>query len=202
MNISIDTMNRPSWDEIFIDTCRVISKKSCCLKVNTACVITYNTQIICHGHNGTFSHDIECDAHWYGYFLRNVYDGTSSSILYNEYCIYCVDILRILRLGGDINKLAAFHCWIHSDEFRILHRKWSYDNEVHAECNALAYLSKFDTRKCIMYTLYSPCDACAKEIINYKNVISEIRYLYLYHRGENSIRRMSDHGVICTQLNL
>ncbi len=195
-------MDRPSWDEIFIEICHTISKKSCCLKIHTACVITYNTQVICHGHNGTFSNDTECDIYWYGYFLRNVYDGTSGNINYNDYCWYCKDIIRILRLGGDIDKLSSFHCWIHTNQFRTLHREWSAINEIHAECNALSYLSKFDNRKCIMYTIYSPCDSCTKEIINYKNVISEVRYLYMYHRGENAIQRLRKHGVICTQLNL
>jgi len=73
------------------------------------------------------------------------------------------------------------HSWKNTDgtinqEFRILHRKWSEENEVHAERNAFNFASKYGiaTENAEMYCTLSPCTGCIKDII-----MNKIKRLYI-----------------------
>ncbi|NMC60764.1 MAG: dCMP deaminase [Candidatus Methanofastidiosa archaeon] len=62
------------------------------------------------------------------------------------------------------------------------HHKWSKDNEVHAEMNAVAFAAKYDigVEGCDMYVTISPCNDCLKNLI--PAGIKNIYYLYLYDK--------------------
>lgn len=92
----------------------------------------------------------------------------------------------------------SFADWCKTDEFRSLHRKWSLANEIHAEANALKWISRKDTKDCVMYTLYSPCDLCAKDIIAHN--IKTVYYKHLYKHGEESLKKLDKYGVKCIKL--
>jgi len=64
----------------------------------------------------------------------------------------------------------------------IEHSKWSSDNEVHAEMNAIAFAAKHNVEvdECDMYVTISPCNECLKNIS--MTGIKNIYYLYLYDR--------------------
>lgn len=86
-----------------------------------------------------------------------------------------------------------------TDEFKTLHRPWSKIYESHAESNALRYINKRDIDDSYtLYTLYSPCDLCAKEIISYG--IKHIKYLYKYPSGENALNLLKDKNISCIQM--
>lgn len=55
---------RPSWDETFMDICRVIAKRSTCLKLQTAAVLVKDTNIVSIGYNGTPSKMTHCNVHF------------------------------------------------------------------------------------------------------------------------------------------
>lgn len=57
-------MERPSWDMIFLEICRVISARSTCCKYKTACIIVRDRNVISIGYNGTPSGAIHCDEYW------------------------------------------------------------------------------------------------------------------------------------------
>lgn len=48
----IDIDHRPSWNEYFIVTSYLISKRSSCERLNVGCVIVQNNRIISTGYNG------------------------------------------------------------------------------------------------------------------------------------------------------
>lgn len=172
-------LNEPrlEWCDFFMHTVDALRKRSCCLKLKTACILTSGTQIISMGYNGTFSGEVECIDYWYSMYKHRAKK------------FFVVD-------GNNYND-TGFVKWLATDEFKDLHREWSAANEIHAETNALAWITPRDNRKYIMYTWYSPCDACAKEIIKYKKVIKTVYYKHMYKRGHDALKRLKDHGIIC-----
>ena len=92
-----------------------------------------------------------------------------------------------------------FNEWLETHEFKKLHRDWSIANEIHAEANALKWISRADTSGCILYTLYSPCNACAKDIIAHG--IKTVYYRYLYKHGNEAISTLEKLGVYIMQIN-
>lgn len=64
------------------------------------------------------------------------------------------------------------------------HHKWSSDNEVHAEMNAITFAAKRGDRLngCDMYVTISPCNYCLKNIV--MTGIKNVYYLYPYDKVE------------------
>ncbi|MDD5006236.1 MAG: cytidine/deoxycytidylate deaminase family protein [Candidatus Omnitrophica bacterium] len=52
---------RPSWDEYFIDTARLISTRSTCLRRKVGAIIVKDRRILATGYNGTPSKIKHCD---------------------------------------------------------------------------------------------------------------------------------------------
>lgn len=46
-------MERPDWDEYFVDIAKLTSKRSNCIKRKVGCIIVKDTRIISLGYNGT-----------------------------------------------------------------------------------------------------------------------------------------------------
>jgi dCMP deaminase len=87
-----------------------------------------------------------------------------------------------------------FDIWVQTDDFKKLHREWSYKHEIHAEINALNWISKNDVNDdYVLYTYYSPCDHCAKTILSYG--IKTIKYLFLYPSGDKALDLLKEKGV-------
>lgn len=63
---------------------------------------------------------------------------------------------------------------------RVEHSKWSGDNEIHAEMNAIAFTAKHNTEMngCDMYVTISPCNDCLKNLT--MTGIKNVYYLYRY----------------------
>ncbi len=128
-----------------------------------------------------------------------IVDGTQIiSIGYNgtqSHCIECSDYWKEYHKDKD---LSIFEEWIQSDNFKDLHREWSKKNEIHAESNALTWISKRLVNNYTLYTLYSPCDLCAKEILNYG--IKNIYYRYQYPSGKDSLKLLEGKGIVIKQV--
>lgn len=161
-------MPRPTWHEVFMNQLTSLSMRSCCLKIQTAALIAIGRRVISFGYNGTFSKQIECNAYWRHYY-------------------------------GELVTECSFNQWLESDDFKNMHREWSKHNEVHAEANALSMIAKYDiTDDHVMYTLYSPCDACTKTILLYG--IKHVYYKKEYARGSNALNRLRAAGIIVTKI--
>lgn len=64
---------------------------------------------------------------------------------------------------------------------------------IHAEINALIKCDYNYPKKKKMYLTLSPCDVCAKAIVNAG--ISEVIYSKLYSHADNSIKILKDAGI-------
>lgn len=160
--------SRPSFPQLFMNICEMVAERSLCVKIKTASIVVKGSQILAIGYNGTQSGAVECDEHW-----RNIW------------------------LSEGMDQKRTFEEWIQTNEFKDRHRIWSIAEEIHAEANALAWISKRDVlahaHDYIMYTLYSPCDTCAKTIINHG--IKKLYYRKVYKHGSNALVRLRDFGV-------
>ena len=65
---------------------------------------------------------------------------------------------------------------------------------IHAEINALIKMDYNNPCKKKMYLTLSPCEVCAKAIVNAG--IDELIYSELYVHGKNSIRILNDAGIL------
>lgn len=92
---------------------------------------------------------------------------------------------RIISMGYNGTPPGLPNC---SDVFdkdnfeRADHVRWSDDNEVHAEMNALMFAAKHNVEVdgCDLYVTISPCNECLKNIC--MTGIKNIYYLYKYDR--------------------
>ena len=50
---AMSELERPSWDEYFMEIATVVSKRSTCLRRSVGAVIVKNRQIVATGYNGT-----------------------------------------------------------------------------------------------------------------------------------------------------
>lgn len=169
---------RPLWDQVFSEILEVIAKRSLCLKMQTSALVVRGSQILSIGYNGTFSKHEECCDYWMDYYK----DAGS------------IELYGTTGMSGK----PAFEQWLNSEVFKKAHRDWSRDHEIHAEANALKWISKNDIRDCVMYTLHSPCDACAKDIIAHG--IKTVKYKYKYKHGDKALVTLRNAGVQCEQL--
>ena len=169
-----DTRSRMPWKSVFINICDTLRKRSVCLKYQTGAIVVKGTQILSIGYNGIASKQEECSHYWENYWNRNI-SGVS------------------------------FDDWIRTDEFRNLHSKWSVMNEIHAEVNALNWISKGDIDNTYaIYTYYSPCEQCAKQILSYgiTQVFYCIKYLGRSASSTDGIKFLQDRGIHCEQLQV
>jgi len=52
---------RPSWDEYFLNICRLVATRSTCLRRRVGAVVVKNKQILATGYNGAPTGIIHCD---------------------------------------------------------------------------------------------------------------------------------------------
>lgn len=89
-----------------------------------------------------------------------------------------------------------FAQWIETDEFKKLHREWSKSYEIHAEANALRWVANAGDN--VLYTLYSPCHICMKDIISHGCKI--VYYKYRYKHDNDSCEILQSVGIKCIQI--
>ena len=180
-------MERPTWHETFSDMCRTVLKRSTCIKYQTSSIIVKGTQIIAFGYNGTASGSIECNDYWKSYHAAR-----------------CIKNTRHTRSGARGARGAhGFDRWIKTREFKELHSKWSVIHELHAEMNALQYITKKDIDDtCAMYTYLSPCEQCAKHILAYgiKTLYYQIEYCGKVKGIISGLEYLKNNGVSCIKL--
>lgn len=127
-----------------------------------------------------------------------------SSCLKHKVAACVVRNTQIISIGYNGTAAGQPECcdlWdVNHPDFKEQHRKWSAANEIHAEINALNYVSKFSSFDCNLICLYLPCVACAKHISGHS--IRTVCY-YDYHSKEHveqSKKILSDAGVNIVRL--
>lgn len=159
---------RPEWDEIFIEMCFTLAKRSTCLRIQTSSIITKNNVIVSIGYNGSTPNSIHCNDYWFGEFNKT---------------------------AGTTNATTTFPEYVLSDEFYKNHHEWSNVNELHGEMNAILQAGKngISLENSTIYTIYSPCINCAKCIISAG--IKKVIYNKLYKRDGRGIEFLKNNGI-------
>ena len=131
-------MNRPSWDDIWIDFAHTISLRSPDPKHKVGAVIVNeeNTQVLSIGYNGD-------------------------------------------QKGGKNQRDSM---------------KQGQSGFIHAEINALIKCDYNNPKKKKMYLTLSPCDVCAKAIVNAG--IDEVIFSRKYEYSEEALNILNDAGII------
>lgn len=164
--------SRPSWDKTFTDILFTIAQRSCCVKYKVSSILVRDQQILSIGYNGTLPNAVECNQYWSEWFY----------------------------LSGEFKKHLSFDNWIQTKKFKEMHSEWSKINELHAEANVLASISKKEVQQNdVIYSMYAPCENCAKSIVYHG--IKNVKYIYEYSRPDG-INILKNNGVNVTQINL
>ena len=195
-------MERPLWEQTFMNMCKDIAKRSLCIKYQTSALIVKGSQIASFGYNGTASKKDECYSYWKKYY---------DNLQINDKNI-CITKTRKRKKEQSNNKLTIrlikknkipFDEWIKTQEFKDLHSKWSIIHEMHAEMNALQWISKSDVDDTYsIYTYMSPCEQCAKHILAYgiKTLYYHIEYCGRIKGDIGGIEYLKNNDVKCIQI--
>ena len=111
---------------------------------------------------------------------------------------------RIISMGWNGVASGQVHC---SDKFSgkeenydVKHVKFSTENEIHAEQNAIAYAARsgISTHNADIFVSYSPCDMCAKLIV--AAGIKKVYYITEYDRSVTGINFLKNNNIYCEKI--
>lgn len=87
-----------------------------------------------------------------------------------------------------------------SQEFRIAHKTWSIEHELHAEQNCVLWAARegISTKGSHLYCIFSPCINCAKVI--HMAGITEVYYKNIYESDKSGIVYLSENGILCNKI--
>jgi dCMP deaminase len=215
--INNNLIDRPNWNNTYMDVCEIISKRSTCSRLQTGSIIVKDNNIISIGYNGVPSNQPHCCDLWYHFYMFIITKNKSDSIINinNLYKLYIKDNKEIknkeiiINMYNDFiinmnfidNKLLEFKSYfefIKSNLFADLHHYWSLKNENHAEINAICKANN-SLKGTTLYTYYSPCIQCAKVIASAG--IKNIYYKNIYARDSNdAIKYLKNCNININQL--
>ncbi|WP_428898117.1 dCMP deaminase [Parelusimicrobium proximum] len=155
-------------NKLFIEIATLLAEQSTCCRMHVGAVLVKENRIISMGFNGVPSKQMHCED-----FFRKEYDDAFK------------------------DKYASFEEFIKSAEFKDIHGKFSNENELHAEQNAILFAAKngIATQGASMYVTFSPCVNCAKAIIIAG--IKKVYYKEKYDRGMEGVDLMEKSGIEC-----
>jgi len=143
---------KKDWNQFFMEIAEMYAGQSTCSKIQVGAIIVRNKRIISTGYNGVPSGEKHCNVHYYPIW-ENKY-----KFLYD-----------------------TFEQFTKSSIFLEGHAKFSNENEIHAEQNAINF-ARQDVSDCDMYVTYSPCLYCAKNILT--SGIKKVYYKNIYGSGD------------------
>jgi dCMP deaminase len=113
--------------------------------------------------------------------------------------LHCEENFRAGYEENYKDKLSERH-FVASRNFYYLHGKWSVENELHDEQNAIAFAAKngISTQGAAVYVTWSPCVHCAKVIVSAG--IKKVFYKNMYDRSQEGIVFLAKNGIECRQL--
>lgn len=157
--------------KLFIKMAELVAQQSTCCRMQVGAVLVKDNRVISIGFNGAPSGQTHCEDHF--------------AALYKE------------QFAGQFSTFEEYHA---SRTFYDAHGKWSIENELHAEQNAILFAAKngIATAGSTLYITYSPCVHCAKVIVSAG--IERVFYLHLYDRSQDGLVFLQKNGLECRQL--
>lgn len=156
---------------LFIKMAELVAEQSTCLRLQVGAVLVKDNRVISIGFNGTPTGQLHCEENF-----RKVYE--------KEYK----------------DKFPTYEEFLASRTFYDLHGKWSIENELHAEQNAISFAAKngIATQGADVYVTWSPCVHCAKVIVSAG--IKKVFYKNTYDRSQEGIFFLEKNGIECRRL--
>ena len=157
--------------QLFTDIATLVAEQSTCTRLHVGAVLVKDKRIISIGYNGVASGQKHCE-----------------------------DYFKELYLKEYEQKYPSFEEFLKTKEFYDLHGKFSNDNELHAEQNALLFAAKsgITTEGTTLYITLSPCIHCAKIIT--AAGIEKVYFSELYDRSQEGINFLKKNKIPCEQL--
>lgn len=164
-------MSRPSWLEIHMLQAEIISERSTCTKMKVGAVLVKDNRTISQGYNGV-----------------------------GPGCKHCIDHWKYIFQNSTEFKSNNFNDFVLSEEFLTQHKKWSTENELHAEQNCILWAARqgIATIGTTIYTIYSPCINCAK-VIHTAGVVN-VYYKNLYENNTSGITYLQNNNIMCSKI--
>ena len=149
----------------------LVSSQSTCCRLQVGAVLVKEGRVISIGFNGVPAHQAHCE-----------------------------DIFKVEYENKFKDKFKSMAEFIKSPEFKDIHGKFSNDNELHAEQNAILFAAKngISTGGSHLYITLSPCINCAKVIITAG--IEKVYYKELYDRSQEGVIFLGRNGIECVHL--
>lgn len=149
----------------------LVAQQSTCCRMQVGAVLVKDNRVISIGFNGTPTGQEHCEDH----FAK----------------LYAAEMTE---------QYPSFEDYHASRTFYDAHGKWSIENELHAEQNAILFAAKngIATAGSTLYVTYSPCVHCAKVIVTAG--ITRVFYKNLYDRSQDGLIFLEKNGLECRQL--
>ncbi|MBR2864662.1 MAG: hypothetical protein IKC13_00060 [Elusimicrobiaceae bacterium] len=157
--------------KLFSKMAELVAGQSTCCRMQVGAVLVKDNRVISIGFNGTPTGQEHCEDHF-----------------------------EALYQTAFVQEYPSFEEYRQSRTFYDAHGKWSIENELHAEQNAILFAAKngIATAGSTLYVTYSPCVHCAKVIVTAG--ISRVFYKNLYDRSQDGIVFLDKNGIECRQL--
>ncbi len=93
-------MNKPSFDDIYMDLAQTLSQKSHCIKAQVGAVLTKDTRIVSLGYNGPPAGTHNCDVEWPEHGCPRDSKGSCSLALHAEQNAILYAAKNKMDMGG------------------------------------------------------------------------------------------------------
>lgn len=156
---------------LFIRMAELVSEQSTCCRMQVGSVLVKDNRVISIGFNGTPTGQMHCEEHFVEVYKQDF-----------------------------ATQYPDFQSFMQSRHFYDLHGKWSIENELHAEQNAILFAAKngISTNGSTLYVTFSPCVHCAKVIVTAG--VSRVFFKQLYDRSQEGVYFLQRNGIECRQL--
>lgn len=157
--------------KLFTQMAELVAGQSTCCRMQVGAILVKDSRVISIGFNGAPSGQEHCEDHF-----AQLYETAFK------------------------NQFPSYEEFRASRTFYDAHGKWSIENELHAEQNAILFAAKngISTAGSTLYVTYSPCVHCAKVIITAG--IVRVFYKNLYDRSQDGLILLNKNGIECRQL--
>lgn len=162
--------NRIEWDDYFMGVAGLIAQRSTCCRIKVGAVLVSKEKRI----------------------LATGYNGVTRG---SEHCHEYFELKFT-----DTQQDSSFEEYLLTASFKEEHRKFSSENEIHAEANALLGNSLMEMKESTMYSTLSPCEDCAK--LMKAAGVTRVVYKTKYDRpeGEQALRFLKRSGIMLKML--
>jgi dCMP deaminase len=164
---------RPDWHVTHMKQAELMADRSTCVKLKVGAVLVKDNRTISQGYNGVGPGCQHCIDYWHEHW-------------------------KSLELKTQ--DFETFDEFLKSQEFRVAHKSWSIEHELHAEQNCVLWAARegISTKGAHLYCIFSPCINCAKVI--HMAGITEVYYKNIYESDKSGLVYLSENKILCNKI--